>query len=238
MTFSDDSDMEDPEAGLISTATRKTSCAQKALPRKSTRSQASSLVFGGQSSSAQTRRGRPGGRRAVAAEEKRERANRRAPGKRAEEERDLLRAVEEQEKVEEELEISFEVLRVSEEEEEAPGELGYPRDWEGSCLHAPLSSCIGLSPPLPPIPGTRHLCLFPAGRRRLPRRRQEGADGEHEVLQRKAGEDVLAARWPGGRDPLHLEGTLSSTLPTAGGEHPARCGWGGFGAGELWGEES
>lgn len=55
---------------------------------------------------------------------------RRAPGKRAEEERELLRAIEEEEKekVEEELDLSFEVLRASEEEEGAPGELGYSRD--------------------------------------------------------------------------------------------------------------
>lgn len=42
---------------------------------------------------------------------------------------------------------------------------------------------------------------------------------EHKVLQQEAGEDVLAARWLGSRDPLRLEGTLSSTLPMAGGEH-------------------
>lgn len=74
------------------------------------------------------------------------------------------------EKVEEELEISFEVLQVSEEEEGA------------------------------------------LGRRRLPRRGQEGADGEHEVLQP---EDVPTAQRPGSGDPLR--GPLSSALPTAGG---------------------
>ncbi|XP_059688724.1 separin [Gavia stellata] len=173
VTFSDDSDMEDPGAGLTTAATRKTCCTRKALPPKSMGSQASSLGFGDQRSCAQPRRGRPGTRRAGAAE-KRERVTRRAPGKRAEEERELLRAIEEEEKVEEELEISFEALQVSEEEEGA------------------------------------------AGRRRLPRRRQEGADGEHKVLQQEAGEDVLAAQWPGSGDPLHLEGTLSSALPTAG----------------------
>lgn len=56
---------------------------------------------------------------------------------------------------------------------------------------------------------------------------------EHKVLQQEAGEDILAARWPSSGDPLRLEGTLSSTLPTAGGEHPAPYGWGGFGVGEL-----
>ncbi|NXU21768.1 ESPL1 protein, partial [Thalassarche chlororhynchos] len=170
VTFSDDSDMEDPEAGLTPAAARKTSCTRKALPPKSTGSQTSSLGFRGQSRGAQPRRGRPGACRAAAVEEKRERVTRRAPSKRAEEERELLRAIEEEEKVEEELEISFEVLQVSEEEEAAPG------------------------------------------RRRLPRRRQEGADGEHEVLQPEAHEDVPAAQWPGSEDPLPLEGTLSSAL--------------------------
>ncbi|XP_009459398.1 PREDICTED: separin [Nipponia nippon] len=173
VTFSDDSDMEDPEAGRTPAATRKTSCTQKALPLKSTASQASSLGFGGQSGSARPRRGRRPPRRAGAAEEKRERMTRRAPSKRAEEERELLRAIGEEEKVEKELEISFEVLRVSEEEEGAPG------------------------------------------RRQLPPRRQKGADGEHKVLQQEAGEDALAAQWPGSGDPLRLEGTLSSALPTA-----------------------
>lgn len=128
--------------GPTPTATRKTSCARKALPAKSMGSQASSLGFGGQSSTAQPRRGRPGTRRAGAAEN-RERMTRRAPRKRVEE-RELLRTIEEEEKVEEKLEISFEVLRASEEEEGAPGELGYPRNWGGgglSCLRAALSSC-------------------------------------------------------------------------------------------------
>lgn len=127
--------------GPTPTATRKTSCARKALPAKSMGSQASSLGFGGQSSTAQPRRGRPGTCRAGAAEN-RERMTRRAPRKRVEE-RELLRTIEEEEKVEEKLEISFEVLRASEEEEGAPGELGYPRNWGGglSCLRAALSSC-------------------------------------------------------------------------------------------------
>ncbi|NXX57412.1 ESPL1 protein, partial [Scopus umbretta] len=122
VTFSDDSDVEDPEAGLTPAATRKASCTWKALPPKSTGSQASIS----KSSCAQPRRGRPGTRRARAAEEKRERATRRAPGKRAAEERELLRAIEEEEKVEKELEISFEVLQVSE-EEGAPGRRRQPR---------------------------------------------------------------------------------------------------------------
>ncbi|NXK15500.1 ESPL1 protein, partial [Herpetotheres cachinnans] len=167
VVFSDDSDTEDPGAGLTPVA------AQKTQPPKPTGSQASSVGLSSKSSVAQPRRGRPRTCRAGAAE-KRERATRRGPGKRAEEERDLLRAIEEKEEVEEELEISFEVLRASKEEEEAPGGLGCPREWRG------------------------------------------GADGEHEVLQQEAREDVLAAPWLGSGDPLHLEGTLSSTLPAAG----------------------
>ncbi|XP_009878391.1 PREDICTED: separin, partial [Charadrius vociferus] len=120
VTFSDDSDTEGPEAGLTPAVTRKMSCARKALPPKSVGCQASSLGSGGQRSVAQPRRGRPSARRAGAAGEKRERTTRRAPGKRAEKEQELLRAIEEEEKVEEELEISFEVLRASEEEEGAP----------------------------------------------------------------------------------------------------------------------
>ncbi|NXK00795.1 ESPL1 protein, partial [Corythaixoides concolor] len=165
VTFSDDSDMEDPKATPTPAATRKTSCARKALSPKSTGSKRNSLGF----SSARPRRGRAGTRRAGGAEEKRERVIRRAPGTRAEEERELLRAIAE-EKVEEELESSFKILQVSDEEEGAPG------------------------------------------RRRLPRHRQEGADGE-----REAGEDVLAAPRPGSVDALQPEGPLSVTLPTAGG---------------------
>ncbi|KAM6039050.1 separin isoform 2-T2 [Chlamydotis macqueenii] len=171
--FSDDSDMEDPKARLSPAATRKTSCTQKPLPSKSAGSQVSSLGTGGRSSNAQPRRGRPSARRAGAVEEKRERATRRAPGKRTEEERELLRAVEEEEKPVEELEISIEVLRASEEEEGAPG------------------------------------------RRQLPQRGQKGADGECEVPQQKASEDVLAAQRLGSEDPLHPEETLFSTLPAA-----------------------
>ncbi|NXX14377.1 ESPL1 protein, partial [Podargus strigoides] len=177
VTFSDDSDVEDPQARPTPAATRKTSCARKAVPPKavSPKSVGSQKLVPPKSVGSQPRRGRSGSHRGGAAEEKRERATRRAPSKRAEEERELLRAPEEEEKVEEELEISFEVLRASEEEEGA------------------------------------------MGRRRRPRRGQEGADGEHEVLRQAAGEDVLAARWPGSEDPPRLEGTLSSPLPVAGG---------------------
>ncbi|KAM9368190.1 LOW QUALITY PROTEIN: separin [Phaethornis superciliosus] len=105
VTFSDDSDMEDPKVGLTPRAARKTSCAEKALPRKSTR-------VGGQRSTAQPQRRRPGARQARAVEKK-EQVTHRTMGKRAEEERELLRAVEE------ELESSCEVLEASKEEKGA-----------------------------------------------------------------------------------------------------------------------
>ncbi|NXG58241.1 ESPL1 protein, partial [Hemiprocne comata] len=162
VTFSDDSDMEDDlKAGLTPRATRKISCAQRVLPPKST-------GLRGQHSSAQPRRGRVGAPRAGAAEKKRERATRRAASRRGEEERELLRAVEE------ELEMSCNVLRASKEEEGAPG------------------------------------------RRHLPWHRQEGMDGEQEVLRQEASENVVAAQCLGRGDPLHLEETLSSALTKAG----------------------
>ncbi|NXE58007.1 ESPL1 protein, partial [Casuarius casuarius] len=185
VTFSDDSDVEDPKPGATPAAGKTpgpktpqpTGRSRRALRPKSAAadtegSQTSSSEDSSRGSNARPRRARAGSRRAVAAEERRERTTRRAPGRRAEEERELLRTIEEEEKVEEELEISFEVLRASEEEEGVPG------------------------------------------RRRLPRRGQEGTDGEHEVLRRDAGEDVLAARRPGSGDPLRLE-ALSSSLPSA-----------------------
>ncbi|CAN0007802.1 unnamed protein product [Bubo scandiacus] len=174
VTFSDDSDVEDPKAGLTPAAIREKSCFRKTPLPKSREARASSGGCSDQSSSPPPWRGRGGPRRAKATEEKRERVTRRNPAKRAEEERELLRAIEEEEKVEEELEMSFEVLRASEEEEGAPG------------------------------------------RSRLPRCRQEGADGQREAWQHEmAAEDVLAARWLGSGDPLCLGGTLSSGLPAA-----------------------
>ncbi|NXK57046.1 ESPL1 protein, partial [Chauna torquata] len=130
VTFSDDSDAEDPKSGLTPVAGKApgpgrkmpqlTSRSRRALLPKSAEtegSRPSSSEDGGCGSSAQPQRGR----RAGGAEEKRERATRRAPGRRAEEERELLRAIEEEEKAEEEFDISFELLRASEEEEGAAG---------------------------------------------------------------------------------------------------------------------
>ncbi|NXI97608.1 ESPL1 protein, partial [Psophia crepitans] len=167
VTFSDDSDTEDPEVGLTTAAPRKASCAQKVLSPKTTGARANALGVSGQTSGAQPRKGRPEPRRAGTAGEK-ARVTRRTAGKRAEKDRELLRAIEE-EKVEEELDVSYEALRLSKEEEEAPD-----------------------------------------GRWLLPRG-QEGADREHEVSK-----DVPAAQRLGSGEPLHPEGTRSSTLPTAG----------------------
>ncbi|NWV01560.1 ESPL1 protein, partial [Upupa epops] len=123
VTFSDDSDGEDPATDPVPAVTRKVSCAQKPPSLQVPKVRASSRGC----SCAQPRRGQPGTCRGGVEEkkekkEKKERAIRRAPRKRVQEEQDVLRAAEEQ-KVVEELEMSFEVLRVAEEEEGAPGEL-------------------------------------------------------------------------------------------------------------------
>ncbi|NWH62503.1 ESPL1 protein, partial [Geococcyx californianus] len=153
VTFSDDSDTEDPDMMVNCSAARKTCCSRKALPQKSTGSQVSSQ-------STQPRRGR---RKAGATGEKKQKATCMPPGKTVEEEQDHLLK----------LENSFEALRVSE-EERAPG------------------------------------------RRQLPQRRQERVDREHDALRREDCKDVLAVQWLGSGDPLHLKGTLTSTMPAAG----------------------
>ncbi|NXG48364.1 ESPL1 protein, partial [Psilopogon haemacephalus] len=125
VTFSDDSDLEEPKVELSSGALRKASCARRVLsPRPSAGCQGGTKGSGGHSSGAQPRRGRPGPHRAVAGREekkKEERRTRRGAGsRRAEEELDPLRAAEEQEK---ELELSFEALQLCQEEEGVSGEL-------------------------------------------------------------------------------------------------------------------
>ncbi|NWS41443.1 ESPL1 protein, partial [Probosciger aterrimus] len=127
VTFSDDSDLEAPEAGGTSTASRKPSCPQTARSPRPTRCKGSLQGLSTRRSCAQPRRGRPGTRKAGAAEERRERAPHRAASKRAEEEWELPRATEAEEKMEEELQISFEVLQDSEEEARAPGRKQQPR---------------------------------------------------------------------------------------------------------------
>ncbi|NWR67936.1 ESPL1 protein, partial [Bucorvus abyssinicus] len=153
VTFSDDSDAEQPPVPLAPTAvSRKTSCARQrqALSPKPLGSPGSTRGGG----RARARRGRPGARRTGAAGEKRERVTRRAPGRRAQEERDLLRVAEEPQ---EELEMSFEVLRVSEEEEGAPGELG------GGCSWHRAIPTAATSPPRDKAP-----LSLPTGRTQLP----------------------------------------------------------------------
>lgn len=141
VTFSDDSDLEAPAAGGTPTASCKPSCPQRARSPRPTRSKGSSQGLSTRRSCAQPRRGRPGTRRA--AEEKRERVPRRAASKRAEEEWELPRATEAAEKMEEELQISFEVLQDSEEEARAPGELGCPRIWGDVAFMPPYALAAG-----------------------------------------------------------------------------------------------
>ncbi|NXR11044.1 ESPL1 protein, partial [Semnornis frantzii] len=123
VTFSDDSDLEEPKVELSSRAPRKASCAHQALsPKPPGGCQPGSKGFGGHSSGAQPRKGRPGTRRAEAAGAKKERGTRRAGSRRAEEELDPLRAAEE----EKELELSFEALRLCQEKEGASAPLSLP----------------------------------------------------------------------------------------------------------------
>uniref|UniRef100_A0A8B9GE99 separase n=1 Tax=Amazona collaria TaxID=241587 RepID=A0A8B9GE99_9PSIT len=121
VTFSDDSDLEAPAAGDPPTASHKPSCARRAHSPRPTRSKGSSQGLSTRRSCAH---------------------------KRAEEEWELPRATEAEEKMEEELQISFEVLQDSEEEARAPGELGCPRIW-GVLLSFPpmhLQWVIPISP--------------------------------------------------------------------------------------------
>uniref|UniRef100_A0A8B9CUE0 separase n=1 Tax=Anser brachyrhynchus TaxID=132585 RepID=A0A8B9CUE0_9AVES len=179
VTFSDDSDTEDPKLGLTPATGRTLGpshrtlqsaslCRRALLPKLS--GMEGSQLSSSEDSSSSTRPQR--GRRAAGTEEKRQRVTRRAPGRRAKEERELLRAIEE-EKADEELDSSFELLRASKEEEGAAGSI------------------------------------------QPPQRRQEAADGEHEVLRREATEHIPAGRWPGSGNPLCLD-ALSAALLAVG----------------------
>ncbi|XP_040395535.1 separin isoform X4 [Cygnus olor] len=132
VTFSDDSDTEDPKLGLTPATGRTLGpsrrtlqsasvCRRALLPKLSGMEGSQLSSSEDSSSSAQPQRGR----RAAGTEEKRQRVTRRAPGRRAKEERELLRAIEE-EKADEELDISFELLRASKEEEGAAGSIRPP----------------------------------------------------------------------------------------------------------------
>lgn len=68
-----------------------------------------------------------------------------------------------------------------------------------------------------PSPRDQKAPSLPAGSIQPPQRRQEAADGEHEVLRREATEHIPAGRWPGSGNPLCLD-ALSAALLAVGGE--------------------
>uniref|UniRef100_A0A7M4EJJ1 separase n=1 Tax=Crocodylus porosus TaxID=8502 RepID=A0A7M4EJJ1_CROPO len=110
VTFSDDSDLDDPPAALQPE--------DKGPAPRRVRSVASSKVTQPSGSS------RAGTKKAL-----RGRTVLRAPSREQEEDGELLRAIAEEETLEEELELSFEVLRGSDEEGPAPGRLGESRGY-------------------------------------------------------------------------------------------------------------
>ncbi|NXA43839.1 ESPL1 protein, partial [Eudromia elegans] len=120
VAFSDDSDAEDPKPTAPQAARKapSSSCKTSEPMGRSWRVTAPKSPVTVATGSRPTRMS---SRRASGREEKREQATRRAPRRRAEEKRELMRTIEEEEKLEEKAEISPEVLRASEEEEEAPG---------------------------------------------------------------------------------------------------------------------
>ncbi|XP_021238121.1 separin isoform X2 [Numida meleagris] len=123
VTFSDDSDIEGLKSVLSPVASKapdpscktpqSASCSRRALLPQSVE------MGGSQLSSSSVGRGcgsrtRPQRGRRVGGTEKKERTARRAPSWKGDEERELLRAIEEEEKVEEQLNVSLELLRASE----------------------------------------------------------------------------------------------------------------------------
>uniref|UniRef100_A0A452HG94 separase n=1 Tax=Gopherus agassizii TaxID=38772 RepID=A0A452HG94_9SAUR len=138
----------------------------KALVADAEGAQASSSDNCPQNSKAKPRRTRAGNRKAAGQEEKEEAAPRGPSGQAQEEEGELLRTIKEEKVMEEGFEISFEVLRGSDEEEPA------------------------------------------TGRKRLLAYRQDGVEGEHEVLRRDASADLeenfLVAERKGSHDPFRL----------------------------------
>ncbi|XP_074835691.1 separin [Carettochelys insculpta] len=197
VTFSDDSDVDDPSAlvqrtedqGLsackeLGPASHKATCASactkkaswpKALVAAAKGAQASSSDNCSQNSNAKPRRTRSRNRKAAGQEEKVP-AQGGPSGQGQEEEGELLRTIQEEEVMEDVFEISFEVLRGSDEEEPAPGRKR------------------------PSAPGS------------------DGIEGEHEVLRRDASadleEDFLMTERKGNHDPFSLQ-ALTSSLATA-----------------------
>uniref|UniRef100_A0A452HGE2 separase n=1 Tax=Gopherus agassizii TaxID=38772 RepID=A0A452HGE2_9SAUR len=181
VVFSDDSDVEDPPGPASHKTTRTSAYGRKAsrpkaLVADAEGAQASSSDNCPQNSKAKPRRTRAGNRKAAGQEEKEEAAPRGPSGQAQEEEGELLRTIKEEKVMEEGFEISFEVLRGSDEEEPA------------------------------------------TGRKRLLAYRQDGVEGEHEVLRRDASADLeenfLVAERKGSHDPFSLQ-ALSSSLAAA-----------------------
>lgn len=117
-------------------------CKQRALlpqPVEVGGSQLSSSVGRGCGSSTRPRRGRR-----VGGTEKKEWAARRAASWKGDEERELLRAIEEEEKVEEQLDVSLELLRAS--EDGAEGEFGKGNGIPGSLCSTPSCTLSLLAP--------------------------------------------------------------------------------------------
>lgn len=222
MTFSDDSDTEglksvlSPIAGKAPIAGCKTPksvcCSKRALLPRSLEmggSQLSSSSVGrGCRSSTRPRRGRTAG-----GTEKKERAARRAPSWKGDEERELLCAIEEKEKVEEQVNVSLELLQAS--EDEAQGELGKGNGIAGSFRLTP--SCT--FPLLAPARGPSVLFYSTGGIQR----RLEGADMELEGLRQEVGGEVLARQRLGSTEPLCLS-ALHNVLPAVDGEQTRGCG--------------
>ncbi|NWJ12159.1 ESPL1 protein, partial [Crypturellus undulatus] len=117
VTFSDDSDVEDPKPKTTAAAGKSlgSGCKTSEPTGRSWRDPTPKSTVAVATGSRTTR---TSCRRASGTEEKREQATRRAPRRRGEEKRELMRTIEEEEK----LDISLEVLRASEEEEGAPGD--------------------------------------------------------------------------------------------------------------------
>ncbi|NXJ06873.1 ESPL1 protein, partial [Odontophorus gujanensis] len=123
VTFSDDSDAEGPKS-VLSPVPSKAPVPSCKMPQSSSRSQRALLpqrveMGGSQLSSSSTGRGRgssagPRRGRRVGDTEKKEQVAHRAPSGKGDEERELLRSIEEEEKVEEQLNVSLELLQASE----------------------------------------------------------------------------------------------------------------------------
>ncbi|NWY07607.1 ESPL1 protein, partial [Nothoprocta ornata] len=118
--FSDDSDVEDPKpkataaAGKVLASSHKASEPTGRSRRVPGPKSAVTIVTGSWTT-------RTSSRRSDSTEGKREQATRRAPRRRVEEKRELMRTIEEEEKLEEKVEICLEVLRAHEEEEGVSG---------------------------------------------------------------------------------------------------------------------